>query len=341
MDMDSQSHCGKPLMSGVSLSKDGRYSGVCMFGQAIPSKDLSGVNFSGADLVRTEWLTRSMNLDKAIFENADLSHAKFTGANLRGTRFNGANLTNADFRGADLSNAEMRGCQMNGVNLEQARLDHTLMDSASFGGRICQDSDNFSDILKDIFRRILRRPRRIDDGKQKHDVARQIYRSLKLNFKEIGEYDSVSWAYFHERQMLRKMVAPWRAARYHPYEVNTKGRLKGSSTLKYFVRYLLWSLQSWSSGYGQKPLRALVLLLLIIPIFAFGYALSGGISADNRILTWQDYLLFSATAILRLNIGGMKITSDIAQLLLSAESVIGVGLYAIFANSLGQRVGDA
>ena len=61
---------------------------VSLRGLSFKGKDLSGANFSGADIRGTN------------FRGANLTGADFSGADIRGTNFHGVNLTGANFRGA-------------------------------------------------------------------------------------------------------------------------------------------------------------------------------------------------------------------------------------------------
>jgi hypothetical protein len=119
----------------------------------------------------------------------------------------------------------------------------------------------------------------LQDKQARYDVALKIYRTLKSNFREMEEYDSVSWAYFHEREVLRKMISPRYMYRYHPpRESDQKNQFtKAQYVVKNFLRFTISTLQSWSSGYGQKPLRAFLVALIMIPVFAVLYLLVDGL----------------------------------------------------------------
>jgi uncharacterized protein YjbI with pentapeptide repeats len=299
----------------LGVEKTAGFAGKCFYRERIMIDDLSGASFFGADLQDTEWKF-GINLQNADFRKADLSGAKMSGAKLNRANFSQANLTNAWLMDADLSNVDMMNCRLVGVNFEEAILNHTLMESSDFGGKIVQDRE------KD------------------YKAALKIYRALKSNFRDIEEYDSVSWAYYHEREMQRKMIFPQNVAQYHPpRESDLKNRFtKAQYVGKYFLRYVIATVQSWSSGYGQKPLRAFLVAFIMIPIFAILYFLTNGLEATHP-LTPVDYFLFSVSTVLKSDTGGVQPTSNLAQLLASIEAAIGLSLFAIFANALGQRAG--
>jgi hypothetical protein len=287
----------------------------CFCGEKIEVDDLAGVSFFGADLRDTQWKPE-INLQYAVFTNANLSGAKMPGAKLNNAKFSEANLTDASLWNADLSDADMRNCRLVNVDLEKAILDRTVLEGSDFGGEIRQE-----------------RQKRYAD-------ALTMYRMLKSKFREMDEYDSVSWAYFHEREVLRKMISPRNMYKYHPpRESDQKNQFtKAQYITKNFLRFTISTLQSWSSGYGQKPLRAFFVGLIMIPVFAVTYFLIDGLGA-LRPLTPVDYLLFSVSTVLKSDTGGVQPASNLAQLLASVEAAIGLSLFAIFANALGQRAG--
>jgi uncharacterized protein YjbI with pentapeptide repeats len=291
------------------------FTNKCFCGESITVDDLAGVSFFGADLRNTDWRF-GINLQNADFRNANLSGAKMPAAKLNYAKFVQADLTNAFLTDANLSSADMRNCRLVGVNLEEATLNHTLMDNSDLGSKIIQDQTG------------------------SYDVALKIYRMLKSNFRDIEEYDSVSWAYYHEREMRRKMISPRNLVRFHPpRESDRKNRFtQVQYRSKNFFRYLIATVQSWSSGYGQKPLRAFLVALIMIPIFAVLFYLINGLQAPHS-LTPVDYLLFSVSTVLKSDTGGVQPATNIAQFLASIEAAIGLSLFAIFANALGQRAG--
>lgn len=115
------------------------------------SADLSGVDFSGANL-------QSINLQNACLIGADLrgsdlSWANLIDADLRGASLKGARLYNADLRGADLKDADLKN-----ANLKEARLYNADLRDAEFSeGWLSSvnlrdvSSDNRGMVIKKIY----------------------------------------------------------------------------------------------------------------------------------------------------------------------------------------------
>jgi uncharacterized protein YjbI with pentapeptide repeats len=81
------------------------FTNRCFCGERIMVDDLAGVSFFGADLRDTYW-NPGINLQNAVFTNANLSGAKMPGAKLNNAKFSGANLIDALLANADLSDAD-------------------------------------------------------------------------------------------------------------------------------------------------------------------------------------------------------------------------------------------
>jgi uncharacterized protein YjbI with pentapeptide repeats len=289
------------------------YSNTCFFNEYIEAIDLSGVNFYGADLRRTKWKLKT-NLQNTVLVDVDLSGATLAGVDLRGADLTRANLSGVNFSGANLERAILRGCRMRDTNLDWTKLADTVVEHSGFDGAILQEREG-------DFR-----------------TAQEIYHVLKTNFRTVREENSARWANFREREMQRKMAAPRAIKRFHTSEFAGKNRKQSAwFFLQLWVRYIIWSIQSYTSGYGQQPLRALMTTLLLIPIFAVGYALSGGLAAEHRELFTQDYLLFSVGTLFRINPVDIKVVSYAAQWLVALESGLGLGFFAIFATALSWR----
>jgi hypothetical protein len=338
--------CGREWISADMVHKDGNYHRKCLHGQKIRTTDLQGVDFIDCDLSDTEWQV-GVNLQYAVFEHADLTGAKLIKANLQKARLGDAVLICADLRKTDLSQADMRKCVMYDANLEGTIFNHTALDSSSLGRCVLQDKKE-SQPRQDTSTRRGQEGDDSRDGKgpgravsgdlRRLDVALNIYRTLKHNFRDIEEYDSSGWAYFHEREILRKKSAPWAAVRNYPNEFKAKGLGLLRTYAKHHGRYLLWTIQAYTSGYGQRPLRTIGFALLAVPIFAVLYWLTAGLLSAQP-LGWQDYLAFSASMLLRLDLS-LNATqiqaAGPAFVLAQLESALGLGLFAVFANALGQ-----
>ena len=93
---------GQPGASQV-CDKENYQEFIYKFG--IHNCDLSGTNFVGADLFRTN--LSGANLTNADLGEADLFGVDFTGANLSEANLVGADILEADFTGANLTNTKV------------------------------------------------------------------------------------------------------------------------------------------------------------------------------------------------------------------------------------------
>lgn len=111
-----------------TLEEKGDLIDVNLSSVMMEKEDLSGVNFSGA------------NLHNAFLQSSNFSGANFSGANLRGAFFNGSNLKGANFRGADL-----RWTKLSGANLEGADFTDAIYD---IGTRVDPKNIAIFDVMK-------------------------------------------------------------------------------------------------------------------------------------------------------------------------------------------------
>ena len=93
-----------------------------------PGKNLSGCDYSGADLRGRSF--RGANLSRAKLIGAELCSADLRGANLHKTDFTGAHLTRTDLRGTNLSSAILTDAHFCQTRMPKGTL-NTLFSSAS------------------------------------------------------------------------------------------------------------------------------------------------------------------------------------------------------------------
>ena len=116
---------GADLSCELQKSVHERRRGLFVQGFVLDGIDLNRGLFQGAEL--PHFSLREANLEYANFERAslfdsDLRKAKLTGANLTGADLSHADLRDADLSHADLRDAELGAAKLNGANLKSATL---------------------------------------------------------------------------------------------------------------------------------------------------------------------------------------------------------------------------
>lgn len=98
-------------------------------------------------------------------------------------------------------------------------------------------------------------------AREKYEPVRRVYLELKRNFEEKKDWNTAGDFHFGEMECRRKM----------------KEWLK--------LDFYLVTLYSWASGYGERPLRAFIgLLVLVLIIFPFFYGVAEGFCTN----VWWD-----------------------------------------------------
>ena len=91
--------------------------------------DLSEVDFSG------------LNLEGAIFDNADLTSSSFADSQLTEVKFLGCDLTSVDFNRSTLTECLFNESILNGTDFSYSTLDYCNFPDADLAGAILRDAD--------------------------------------------------------------------------------------------------------------------------------------------------------------------------------------------------------
>lgn len=154
------------------------------FREAGINPDLSGINFSNADL-------RNANLDEAILVRANFHETNLGCATLRGANVQNANFCRTDLFCTDLSDADLTGANLQGSQLARTRFAWAKMIGCTIYGLSAWDLDLEGAIQKDL--NIIYREFDEDAGENKYSnlfvddiqVAQFIY--LLLHNKQIRD----------------------------------------------------------------------------------------------------------------------------------------------------------
>jgi len=331
--------------------------------------DLSHHNFDGENLdgiVLVGFIMAGASFRKASLVGADLSRA-----DLRGANFEGANLLGAQLVGSNLSELEtdsensstlrtnLTNAKLDEANLSNARLQRAILKNASLRRAVLRDCFIESADLSDVdFRGAVinnAKFRRQDLGKyikqakeHKFGEAQQIYLALKENFLRIGAYDDASWAYVQERSNERSTFFPPYAFEYFgPRELPKypKGTIHTilsylGFVTKYFLKWLQSAILYLIWGYGQKPANALLFSIFVVLVFTTIYYFFEGIESSQGVnLQMFDYLVYSMNTFVTNSMDTIKPRDNWFSILTALESMAGVTTLALFAASLGQRMG--
>jgi uncharacterized protein YjbI with pentapeptide repeats len=136
-----------------------------------------------------------------------------------------------------------------------------------------------------------------------------IYRDLKQNMQNHGDYNTAGKFYYREMEMRRKGSTSW------------KNRI--------------WlNIYRIVGGYGEGPLNTAAVSGLIIILFALAYGISGCLqyTVQNPCLSQQikDSIYFSFVTFTTLGLGDISPASDLGKFLICCEAVIGAFLIALF-----------
>jgi uncharacterized protein YjbI with pentapeptide repeats len=309
--------------------------------------DLRGAWLAGAELQQAglsdAWLERA-SLREAQLQGADatranLQHADLSGASFEGANLAGSNLCAAHVHGTQLQDAILEFTQLQqldmypveslaGAHWHGAFLDHTRMRREKLGHTIGDEQWAHSRPTEEGWHRELR-PRL-------YRRANEAYLLLKNNFNQIGRYEDASWAYVKEQQM-EKMAYYW------------EWRSRGWRLWRAWGSLSRW-LRNWAyelaTGYGERPWMPAVWAIVVVVAFMFIYAGAGSISPDfagdpaqaHGSHSFVDALTHSIGAFATIGFNTLEPLGWGARLLTAVESAFGIGLFALFIFTLGNRM---
>ena len=264
-------------------------------------------------------------LKKAFLLGAELQGAKLMGAKLQGADLVGANLQeaillDANLQGAKLMGAKLQGANLVGANLQGADLSNSNLRNAIFSEKTILTNVNFfqctldGSTIKNAYNNMDKEVIQVRTIKKKRNYssAREIYILFKKYFKSEGMYD-ISGKYFVQEKKMERIL-------------NKKRKEWG----KYFLNTFL----DIVSGYGEKPLNAIICSLIIIMGGTNIYWLFDGIMVTNNKVTFSgtffESFYFSLITFSTLGYGDLIPKAGIFRIIASFESLMGVALTAIF-----------
>ena len=284
-------------------------------GAELEEAHLDWADLSGASLKKTLLMQAHLegaNLSGARLEGAFLEDADLTGARLVNAHFKGANLQRADLRGANLHRAHLQQSNLNYANLRgpETNLVQADLDSARlYGADLFQaDIEGINWGSEKILGEELLHKDEEDEKKQLELIneAASVYRNLKNWHTDQGMYDTAGDFFFREMTARRKALK-WRVKPAHK----------------------LWSLfVSFTCGYGERPLRAIVWAASVIFALSIIYFLIG---ADWQLDAFGNSVAFSAMSFTSMGYGSwLEASHPLVRGIGAFESFIGVFTIALF-----------
>ncbi len=333
-----EAHLSEAYLQGANLS------GAQLQGAYLQTAQLQEAYLEGAHLQRAElnWARlEGAHLSSAELQRTDLRDAQLQGADLRRAQLQGTQLSRAQLQGADLREAQLQGVDFYGVESLAgafwygAFLDRTRIRSDQLGKAIGDEMLEMlakGEIAKE--RPVTRAARSLSRA-ELYRYASESYLLLKNNFGSIGRYEDVAWAYIKEQQM-EKMAYHW--------------QWRNNGWRIWRARGPLWRwARNWAyellTGYGERVHMPVVWAVVVVLLFALIYAAPGNIAAGAvGALEGQPThspvtaLIHSISAFATIGFNTLEPQGSVARLLTAIEAMLGIGLFALFVFTLGNRM---
>jgi hypothetical protein len=183
--------------------------------------------------------------------------------------------------------------------------------------------------------------------------AREVYFSLRLTFRGLGDGEAVAWSYFKEREMERLCNVPGQARRFYgPTELgdtsDAEPTLTGAQLLHFQIRHSLKWFWYWmmelASGYGQRPWRTAVTLFVLFLCFLLLYSVTGAVERVDPVTGTRtapdvgDVVLYTMTGFTTLNPVGVEPRTVLAQIALNVQALVGLLLVGLFGFVMGKYI---
>ena len=294
------------------------------------SADLSllGVYLVDAE-IRGDMFRKGINVPGARFDFGNLTGARLSCACLKGASFVGTKLENAYLSDADIRDA----------NFLHANLHNAKFRQNDFAGVRGLKKESFGPWRLGLFPdcRIL---------EDYPDQSVEVYRSLVAYFTARGALDDASWAAYRgrvvQRELLKRSLSLYSPIAHRlflgPY---TLGETTDVRALKKFavmrcastlLAVLLSYIACYTFGYGEKPLRVVLVAWLAITLYAVLFIWLQAISTPG----FWNALYFSIVTFTTLGYGDIAPKAQF-RLLAASEALVGVVLVGLFLFTLSRR----
>ncbi|MBD3291535.1 MAG: hypothetical protein GF393_01315 [Armatimonadia bacterium] len=200
------------------------------------------------------------DLRAANLDGADLRHADLAGRQLQGASMVDTDLREADLRRAEIGTLEIRAESGPYATRSPTVMRGTDLRGALFTGIRLEPEPDLSDATfdqpmlldercarEDAVWQWVKRDRDLsDDERPTLSDCEAIYRQLKLNYQESGEYATAGDFFVRESECKRT-------------------QLRGEQPIEYFKHTIFY----WLSGYGERPMWVLRWMATLVICFAW------------------------------------------------------------------------
>jgi hypothetical protein len=239
-------------------------------------------------------------IDKAYLRNVNLRWAVFRDVGFKNARFVGCNLSQVSFLDCYLRRAQFEKCDLVNSRFEscdfsQAVVAESRVDFASF--KNCEISRDNIKFRADATPRAMVR----------------LCRGLKLNAMSMGNFADAGELTYLEKTYERQGY----------YRDRAWGRWLGSL------------LQDWFWGYGEKPWRLALVMLINIVIFGTILYWVDGLAAGK---TYWEYVYFSGITYLTVGYGDLAPDTPLARLISVLNAGTGIGTFGMLIAAVTKKV---
>ncbi|MGH8692261.1 MAG: ion channel [Burkholderiales bacterium] len=261
----------------------------------LPVMEHEGVSYLDLRGLRVE----ETQIDKAYLKNVNLRWAQFRDVGFKNARFAGCNLSQATFAECYLRRAQFEKCDLvnshfDSCDFSQAVISESRIDFASFAN--CEI--------------------RLENIRWRADASEQamvrVCRSLKLNAMSMGNFADAGELTYLEKSYERRAL--YKRGAWGPWLVSA-------------LQHLVW-------GYGEKPWRLAIVML--VNIFIFGAVLFGVHALPGK--TFWEHVYFSGITYLTVGYGDLAPVGALGRFISVLNAGTGIATFGMLIASVTKKV---
>ena len=215
-------------------------------------------------------------LDGAWFMGANLNHAVFSHGKIRKAVMWGINAERVQFKWSDLRGTDLRWAEFTNSNFESSRLQEAELYGTQF-------RDSFLDGIHWGEKQAV-----VQETRGHWEAAWTVYRRLAAVHETAALTDVAAEFRFRRERALTKVLLDQAISSRSPGEELPNNLLRAFSTgprRHTFLRWISHRFMEWLFGFGERPLRVIRAIVLVVLAFAPFYFVSSGwdVSVDGMI----------------------------------------------------------